>query len=230
MGYAALEKGDAEFSFAAASRLADALGLGLDELSGRAEVLSAESKQNDAARLGALLSATGTLMPVGAICELLDWSIERLHAAEAELDRRLEGVGMRIRRSTSRLAVERADSALDNDTLKAAVRRHLNRDHLNLTEAKLLRSVAHGDVPTQPNNAEKVALGVLVNAGLVEFAPAPSTNAEAPMMLSDDVRYSLLLDELPADEGSAPRPRRSPATASGRARQPRPTQPTEGSA
>jgi transcriptional regulator with XRE-family HTH domain len=230
-GYLALEKGTAgtSITFGVAGRLAEALGLGLDELAGRTHVPVPELAEDDAARLGALLTATGTLTPVGTICEVLDWPTERLHTAEAELGRRLVGVGMRLRRSVARLSIVRGESALDPEVVKTAVRRHLNRDHLSLTEARLLRHVQHDDVPTQPSNHEKVALGVLVNASLVDFGPAPAPTAEAPIVLSDDVRFSLMLDEVPMGQGpsptNAPRPRRSPATAPGGPGRPRRGQP-----
>ena len=35
---------------------------------------------------GAVLAAAGTtLMPIGSLCDVLDWDLERLHAAEAVL-------------------------------------------------------------------------------------------------------------------------------------------------
>lgn len=76
-------------------------------------------------------------------------------------------------------------------------------------------ALENGDVPTQPSNAERVAMGVLVNAGLVAFAEAPAKAAEAPMVLSGDVRFSLMLDEDPPETGAKPASRRrSPVTVS----------------
>jgi transcriptional regulator with XRE-family HTH domain len=208
-GYVALENGggNPDIGLDAASRLASALGLSLDQLV-RSQRIGPEhaddepSLSGDVAALGALLSATGTLTPVGALCEVLDWPLDRFRAAENALSERLAAVGMVLRRSHARLAIERAAGAVDDEQLAKAVRRHLGRVHLSLTEARLLRHVEHGDVPTQPSNPEQVALGVLVNAGLVAPGPAPSKTAEAPLELTDDVRFSLMLEE-PEGQGLA---------------------------
>jgi hypothetical protein len=107
--------------------------------------------------------------------------------------------------------------------MKAALRRHLGRDHLNLTEARMLRHVEHGDAPTQPSNPERVALGTLVRAELIGTGDARGKTAEAPLCLSEDVHFSLMLDEAPdaGNHGPTPRPRRSPATAAGGPGRPR---------
>lgn len=214
-GYVALEKGyghDA-LSYGTVVRLARVLGLTLDELV--ADKPASNEEEDDAAALGVLLYSIGTLTPVGALTEVLDWPLDRLHRAEGELARRLEGVGARLRRSGARLAVVPANDAVDAKVLEAALRRHLGRDHVKLTEARMLRHVEHDDVPTQPSNPERVAMGVLVNAGLVAFGEPPTKTAEAPLVLSEDVRFSLMLEEDPNDEGTAPRRRRrSPVTRS----------------
>ena len=46
----------------------------------------------------------------------------------------------------------------------------------------------HGDAPTQPSDPERVAQGVLVNAGLVSFGASSTSTCESPMVPSDDVR------------------------------------------
>lgn len=51
--------------------------------------------------------------------------------------------------------------------MTAALRAHLNRDGLNLTEIRLLHRILAGNCPNAPNNAEQVALGVLANARLI---------------------------------------------------------------
>lgn len=190
-------------------RLARALGTTVDGLmvGAGAEAKDIDEDDDDPARLGAVLFAVGKLTPVGTLLEVLDWSLDRLHQAEGRLAQTLGTCGMALRRNGNQLAITGAVDAVDTGTLEAAVRRHLHRDHLSVTEARLLRQVEHGDVPTQPSNPERVAMQTLVNAGLVMFASPAAKNTEAPMVLSDDVRYSLLLDEDP-DASVPPRRRR----------------------
>jgi len=206
--YAALENGVAgsEITLGAAKRLAGALGLNLDEMTTVHSGGTENEPVDDAARLGAVLMASETLTPVGSLCEILGWELERVHHAEMELARRLETVGMSLRRSMARLAITRAESAADRAEVRAATKRHLARDNVALTEARLLRYVMYGDPPTQPSNNEKKAQGVLVNAGLVSFAARWTRTAEAELVLSNDVRFSLLLDEATSSAEAAPRP------------------------
>lgn len=80
-------------------------------------------------------------------------------------------------------------------------RRHLGRHNVGRRELRLLRRVEQGDLPRATANPDIVALGVLTNAELVTFATGGPPRAEAPMVLSDDVPFSLLLDE-PEDVGA----------------------------
>ena len=101
------------------------------------------------------------------------------------------------------------------------MRKHLARDRVNLTEARMLRNVLFDNIPTQLSNPDQKALGVLVNAELVDFTPGDGKR-EASMALSADVRDALMLDEDPSPIGDrTPRPRRSPVTAVGSAGRPR---------
>lgn len=96
---------------------------------------------------------------------------------------------------TTRRSLSGAATAADEDTLARAVRRHLARSGINLTEARMLHKVMTSGVPKEPANAENVALGVHVNANLIEPGAATATTSQVPMVLSDDVRYSLCLDD-----------------------------------
>ncbi|HAM02640.1 MAG TPA: hypothetical protein DCQ30_10530 [Acidimicrobiaceae bacterium] len=122
---------------------------------------------------------------------------------------------MSLRRNGHQLAIVGTVDAVDSATLEAAVRRHLHRDHVSNTEARLLRQVEHGDVPTEPSNHERVGLQTLVNARLVSFGSPTTKSTEAPIMLSEDVRFSLMLDEDPDASVPSRRRRRSTATVAG---------------
>jgi transcriptional regulator with XRE-family HTH domain len=212
--YTAVENGHrhSTLAFDTVLRLARLFGATVDELLARSDQLAATPAE-DVAALGALLMDIGTLTPVGTLLEVLDWSLERLHRAEAQLADALAACGLALRRSASRLAIVDAARAVDPNVLAAAMRRHQGRNHMSLLEARLLRCVEHDDVPTQPSNAERVALQTLVNSGLITFGPSGTKNAEAPLVLADDVVHSLLLDEDPGGPGYTPaRRRRSTAT------------------
>jgi len=71
------------------------------------------------------------------------------------------------------------------------MRKHLHRSTISLAEGRMIYRVASGTPPRKASNPERVAIGVLTNAGLLDF---DSTNSAEPN-LSDDVRYSLMLDE-----------------------------------
>lgn len=199
--YLALEggHGTATVEFRTAVRLAQILGLSLDELIARPADPAAEDgalrgRDDDAAALGALLYATGTLTPVGALCEALGWDYERLHRAEKALGERLASCGLRLHRQTARLSIARAVGAVDTAVLKSVVRRQLARENVSLAEARMVRRIQQGRAPQTPSNAESVTFGVLVNAELVTFVEPSRRGTEREMVLSEDVRFSIECD------------------------------------
>ena len=216
-GYTAIESGlgNQSIDLGTLVRLSSALGLSVGELLGTPPTPT-EEEADDAAALGALLLTLGERTPVGSLLEALEWTLERLHAAERGLSGGLARVGMRIHRSNSSLAIVPGVTAVADEARVRAVRQGMARNHVSLQEARMLRHIVAGDTPTQPSNPERVALAVLINAGLVAFEPAQSPKTEAPIVLAADVRYSLLLDEMP-DEAApvSARRRRSPATVAG---------------
>lgn len=181
-------------------RLSRALGVSLDELVtapdvDRAEAPNEPTADNDGAALGALLFAVGSQVPSGAICEALGWDFERLRVATEYLERALTSCVLVLRRTNARLQIARGESAVDPGALKITIRRQLGREQVSLSEARMLRRVEQSALPQQPSNPETVTLGILVNSELVSFGENPTKQTEAPMVLSDDVRYSLFLDE-----------------------------------
>jgi len=48
-----------------------------------------------------LLHTTGVLTPVAAVCEALDWDLDRVNSGLDSLERRLIGVGMKLHRFSS---------------------------------------------------------------------------------------------------------------------------------
>jgi transcriptional regulator with XRE-family HTH domain len=197
--YAVLENGHghANLELGVVVRLARTLGLDIGDLVLTEDGSHTERTEpgDDAAALGALLSATAALTQSGALCEALGWPLERLQAAKSVLEQRLAGVGMTFQRQSAAVKIVTAADKADRDAVARALRKHLARDHVSVIEARMLRAVELGAVPKQPTNPERVALGVLVNAELVGFAESGGRHREAPMVLADDVRFSLMLDD-----------------------------------
>jgi transcriptional regulator with XRE-family HTH domain len=121
----------------------------------------------DAATLGRLLYAAGVLTPVAALSEITGWPDQRVNTALEVLGQGLPTMGLVLHRLGNRVAIK-GSGDVDGDLVAAAVRSHLNRDGLNITEMRLLRRILDGDTPPQPTNSEQVALGVLANARLIE--------------------------------------------------------------
>jgi hypothetical protein len=92
--------------------------------------------------------------------------------------------------------VRRDVDAVDGQVLTAALRRHIARDGLALGEARMLDRIVRGDLPKEPSNPEMVATGVLLNASLITHGIPAAPGRTAPLVLTDDVRFSLLLDEV----------------------------------
>lgn len=149
------------------------------------------------AALGALLHESDVVAPAGALREALGWTPERLSQALDALDDQLRRVGMRLSRVANRYRIVRDLAAASEDALAGLLRAHVTRDGLNLTEASMLARVARGDVPREPTNPETVAIGTLLNARLAELGPPPGRHSEQPLLLTAEVRFSLLLDVLP---------------------------------
>ena len=157
----------------------------------------------DVAALGALLHAAGVLTPAAALRDALDWDKARLDRGLAALDVQAGAIGLRLNRNPAGFSLTRAVEACPADVLADVIRSHVNRDGLNLTEAAMLRRVANGEAPREPTNPEAVALGVLGNARLVKHGEAPTPTSQAPLVLAEAVRYSLLLDDEPDEPATA---------------------------
>lgn len=187
----------AELTVAQINRLATALEVELPSLFAPSSPTPAgPDTAADAATVGSILHATGVLTPVAALAEVLDWPHDRLRVALEGLAAALRTAGLRLHRLQNRVGITRAAEPADRDVLQAAVRRHFSRDNLNATEARLLaRFITGAGAPREPSNAEAVALGVLVNAGLLVADPDPAPTRGTTWLLAPDVRDALLLDD-----------------------------------
>ena len=154
----------------------------------------AESLDADVAMLGAALRAVDTSIPVSTLAAEFSWSPQRIHAAIAALSERLAGCGIRVRHVAGRLSIERSVEAIDRVRLQRVVRAHLSASGLSVLEARVLHQVMSGTLPRELSNAEHVALGVIINAGLVEVGEAPDTEEQRQRTsrLADDAYYATL--------------------------------------
>jgi len=58
----------------------------------------------------------------------------------------------------------------------------------------VLARIAASGAPKELGNSDRVAIGVLLNAGLIRHAP-PVGTSHAALVVSEDVRFSLMLDD-----------------------------------
>ena len=179
------------------SQLAELLGVNVSDLFATSDTRDrADSVGDDARALGSLLFANAINTPGAALRDALGWTQARTKAALAELATRLQDAGLQLSSVAYCYRIVRDVTAANDEELAALVRAHLTRDGLNLTEASMLARIARGDAPRDPSNPETVAIGALVNARLVALGDRPTAGAEVPLVLSEEVRFSLLLDQV----------------------------------
>ncbi len=161
-----------------------------------------EAEDADAATVGALLEAAGVLTRLDVLCDALGWRAARLKVALDRLEERLPTVGLRLHRLHRAVRLTRASEPVPAAALAGVIRKHLNRAGMSLSEGRVLYRYVCGNRPTEPSNAEAVATGALANAALL----VPAEENPNKLVIADEVRFSLLLDDEPAPDG-APRRR-----------------------
>jgi hypothetical protein len=143
--------------------------------------------------MGALVHEIDRLVSVESLAETLDYTLEQTHAVLDELDRRLGPVGLRLHRLGNTVKVIGAADAVTTEVLRRSWRAQLGRRGLNIRQAQLVHQVRTGRRTKTLTNYQQMRTAQITNAGLLDRTS--SGGAE----LSQDVRYSLLLDN--ADEG-----------------------------
>ncbi len=197
-----IESGDnhPDLALGVITQLADLLGVNVADLFVSSQTQDrAGTVAEDVRALGSLLFAAETNTPAAALRDALGWTQVRTKAALTELATRLQDVGLQLSSVAYRQRIVRDATAANDEELASLVRAHVTRDGLNLTEASMLARIARGDAPRDPSNHETVAIKTLVNAGLVTLGQQPTPGAERPLVLTDSVRNSLLLDTPPDD-------------------------------
>lgn len=195
---------DTELTLGQLAKLADILGLDLHELldttTGPPEGNDdgdPTSSAPDVAKVGALLADVRVLVPLDGLAEALGWDLERTHRALEVLDRTLRPAGLRVHRLHHDVRLARTVTAATDTELGAQWRRHFAVRSLNPAQANLLRQIRDGKARLAgTKDTEKVRLPELRNAGVIRPAAA-AAGTTAKWELTDDVRFSLLLEELP---------------------------------
>lgn len=145
--------------------------------------------------LGALLLRVGGRVPLSALAETLECPREQLAAALERLDACLRPCGLQVHLhdATAHL-VPMASSDIPASRLTDAMRKADARAHQKASRIRLAYRVFATETTAKKvavTNPGKVTLGELVNSGIVVRPP----NDGGALSLSEDVRYSLLLDE-----------------------------------
>lgn len=149
----------------------------------------------DVEKVGSLLADIRVLIPIEGIATALKWDIDRVMTALEELDEKVWGAGLRVHRLHHDVRLARRVSVSTTDELAAVWRRLFAVRSLAPVHARLLRDIRDERVTLRGNkDIEKVRLPELANAGLISPTPA-SSGTTARWQLTDDVRFSLLLDE-----------------------------------
>lgn len=145
---------------------------------------------DDAATVGALLAETGVLTPREALADALTWPLHRVDAALEQLDQHLRPLGWTLHHLKGDVDIRRHPGAANPEQIQTLLRHHHARRSLTRSEARLLYRILGGLTEQRiSSNNDRVALGRLQNAGLLNDEAEQPTAAEA-------VRYSFCLDEL----------------------------------
>lgn len=187
-----------ELSVSQLRRLADLLTVEITDLftTSEASTEPEPDDDDDAATLGKLLATTAVLTPVSALVEATGWPLQRTRSALDVLAERLAGTGQRLHRLNGQAGIVSRAAAADVKPTKAILRSHLARDGVSVSEARMMRRIETGQMPKLLGNADSVAVGVLANAQLID------ADEKGTWRLTDDVRYSLLLE--PTASGRVP--------------------------
>jgi transcriptional regulator with XRE-family HTH domain len=149
-----------------------------------------EFRSHCMAMVGALLFDVGRLVPVESLARTVDLSLGETHRVLTELDALLRPAGLLVHRLGNSVKLWRTSDAVPHEMLQRTWRSQLARRGLDAGQARLLHQTLSGRRDKTLTNDQQVTAAELVNAGLLERTRSGGVE------LSDDVRYSLLLDEV----------------------------------
>ena len=142
-------------------------------------------------RVGVILFELPRLVPLQTLAAALELTLDETEQAVGRLDLVVRPAGLRVHRLFDQVGLRPVASAVPAAQLEAACRADLARRGLSITQSLLLRDIVAGRRTRQLTNAQTVAAGELANAGILTRLPSGGVE------LSDEARFSLLLDEGP---------------------------------
>lgn len=181
------------------AQLTGALGVALADLVIRPASAPAPTDTADhptaGERLGSLLVTAGGPVPHEAACRLLGWDSATLNNAAAVLKRALEHAGLVLVDTGDTLRIAADVSSIDADTATGAVRAAFARRRPTIPELRIVARLADGTIVRREalDTPTGMAIARLRAAGILAPARAVNTGGDPPE-LSEDVRYSLMLD------------------------------------
>ena len=154
---------------------------------------------DDARRIGALLLAVGEPVPTDAICTVLGLDLDQLDDAIAQLNSILDDAGGIIVDTGATLSIADDMSDIDRDLVGDAMAATFARRRPNLPELRAIHELLHGKIVRREDldTATGRTLARLRRIGALANADHPAGVKSDPPTLSEDVRYSLMLDETP---------------------------------
>jgi transcriptional regulator with XRE-family HTH domain len=118
--------------------------------------------------VGALLTEAGRRVPISALAQACGWDLEHTHQVLDALADTLVPVGQMLQRTPDLVGVAPSMSAADPTQVRDLLRVTHARSGMNLRTATTLHRVFAGTLTgAESDNTTRVALGELVNAGLL---------------------------------------------------------------
>lgn len=146
--------------------LAQLLGMTITELF--ATTAPALATPSDVQVAGALLTEAGRRIPISALAQACGWDLERTRTVLDALADTLAPVGQMLQRTPDLVGVVPSSSAANPERVQGLLRVVHARSGINLRTASTLHRSFTGTLSGIGNdNSTRIALGELVNAGLV---------------------------------------------------------------
>jgi len=119
-------------------------------------------------RVGQLLGAVGRPVPIDLIAELVNVTLDEVDAIVEALDSRLRVAGFGVQNDGVEVALV-GEPIVSPKRMRDVLRGHAAKCGLKLGEVDLLRRIVDGGVNENSlGNADRVALGRLRNAGIID--------------------------------------------------------------
>ena len=158
---------------------------------------------SDARTLGAILLAAREPVPYGALCDVLDWGLDRLHDAIEDLASALEPAGGAVIDNDATLTVVDDLAPVPRQQVIDVARAAFARRRPTLPELRVVHQLVNGKVVRREDldTATGRTVGRLRTVGVLANADKPDGVKSDPPKLSGPVSFSL--EALLSDDPSA---------------------------